>query len=388
MYTLSASEWAGILLLEAEGTPFTHFELWELIGKSDAVATFHFVEGSAAFEQFGSQVVGTVNYTMEERIGMSPESDLKAVRIVPLMRALSVEQGKLLKYRGVLVEEIRTVSFVPTNRKVERHASGEKKVPNVITIPYKHDPAVNIDRLRQGYLIRKNNDGIELTSYEKDVLVGLMLAANEGRIDSRILNHLGHDAKSAEDSVDVRYHRLTATQRLRALTDKEKCALDDAEQFRRLRNVLAVLKEVEKSQLKAEEASLAGSAIAEILKSIKRFEPSVLLHSKPQVHWEIESYAHIALRHVRDFQVGRFREKTSFPYQVKDLQTLIEKVLGTLKDEIEHHFSVSPSKPFTRHGAMSAFFNGDYYSLRIEAFGRLAAFYVRTDQNEAPPEAG
>lgn len=382
MVEIHSYTWAGLTLLEVDGRPFTCFELWELVGKFDTVATFHFVEGSAAFEQLGPEVSGTINYTVEERIGMSPESNLDAVKIVPLRGGLSVDQSKRLKYRGVSIVDIRRVSFMPTNRVVERHDSGEKKVPNVITIPYKHDPTVNIDRLRKRYLVTKNNDGIKLIGYEKDVLVGLLLAENEGRIDSRILSYLGHDVKSAEASVDVRYARLSATQRRRALTHDEKHALEESEQIRYVHNVTAVLKEVAKSQLTPEEAPRARAVIGEIVEAVRRFEPAVLLHCNPQVYWDIDSYAHITLRHIKDFQVGRFREKTPFPYKVKDLRTLIEKVLRGLREEIEHHFKGPSAGPFTRHGAMSLFFNGDYYSVRIEPSGRLVAFYVRTDENE------
>jgi hypothetical protein len=53
---------------------------------------------------------------------------------------------------------------------------------------------------------------------------------------------------------------------------------------------------------------------------------------------------------------------------------LIEKVLGSIDDEISHHFATQQG-PFVRHGAMAVVFNGDRFHLRIDPDGRLAQFH-------------
>ncbi len=123
------------------------------------------------------------------------------------------------------------------------------------------------------------------------------------------------------------------------------------------------------------EGESAKIVLREILTSIESFSPSVLLHGKFQVYWDIDSYIHIALRHVKDYQVGNYRDKTPFPYKANDLKSLIEKVLHRVEEELEQHLSQESDKDFTRHGEMAIFYNGDHYHLRINTEGRLVQFH-------------
>jgi hypothetical protein len=108
----------------------------------------------------------------------------------------------------------------------------------------------------------------------------------------------------------------------------------------------------------------------------KSFTPSILMHGKKQIYWDIESYLHIVMRHVREYQLGDFKRKTPFPYKAEDLETLIEKILKSVEDEIKVHFSDHPSTEFYRCGNMGIEFNGDHYHLRIDTKGRLVQFHA------------
>ncbi len=105
------------------------------------------------------------------------------------------------------------------------------------------------------------------------------------------------------------------------------------------------------------------------------FSPSTLLHGKNQVYWDIDSYIHIALRHIKDYQLGNYKNKTPLPYKAVDLESLINKVLYQVKAEIEHHLSKELNNDFSRHGEMGIFYNGDHYNLRINTEGRLTQFH-------------
>jgi tRNA U54 and U55 pseudouridine synthase Pus10 len=61
-----------------------------------------------------------------------------------------------------------------------------------------------------------------------------------------------------------------------------------------------------------------------------------------QIFWDIDSYLNIVMRHVKQLQIGRFKNKSPFPYKFEDLQNLIEKVLGKIEDEIKRHFDEKP----------------------------------------------
>jgi hypothetical protein len=82
------------------------------------------------------------------------------------------------------------------------------------------------------------------------------------------------------------------------------------------------------------------------------------------------------MRHVRETKVGdRFVSKTVFPYQPKDILSLVKAVLRTISKEIDQHFEVNPKKNFFRKGTQALYYNGDYYGLYIAPNGRLETFY-------------
>ncbi|WP_135622237.1 hypothetical protein [Solemya pervernicosa gill symbiont] len=113
------------------------------------------------------------------------------------------------------------------------------------------------------------------------------------------------------------------------------------------------MKELSKAGISNKYNSSDNCTIAAVLESSKGFYPSVLLHGKLQVYWDIDSYVHIALRHVKDYQVGGLREKTPFPYKSSDLKSLIEKVLQRVELEIKEYLESGQTTDFTRHGKMA-----------------------------------
>lgn len=99
------------------------------------------------------------------------------------------------------------------------------------------------------------------------------------------------------------------------------------------------------------------------------------MHVKKQVYWDVNSYIHIALRHLNEYQLGHFKLKTPFPYKTEDLKSLIENVLQRIDREIEDYLGSSKTNDFTRHGKMGVEYNRDHYHLRINKDGKLIQFH-------------
>lgn len=137
-----------------------------------------------------------------------------------------------------------------------------------------------------------------------------------------------------------------------------------------------MLKEIKRSGINSEELAESSTIFETIIPSLFNFEPAILLYGKKQIYWDIDSYLHIIFRHIKDLQIGYFKNKSSFPYKFEDLRMLIEKVLGKVKDEIKKHFEEKSGKDFKRVGKMSVFFNDDYYSIQIDKQGRLVNIYI------------
>ena len=136
------------------------------------------------------------------------------------------------------------------------------------------------------------------------------------------------------------------------------------------------MKELVRARLSNSVSKSEKDAIKIIIESVKKFSPSILMHGKNQVYWDVDSYIHITVRHLKDYQLGNYQNKTPLPYKADDLELLIEEVLCRVEDEIRQYLLKKPTDNFTRHGKMAIYFNGDYYHLRINKEGRLTQFHT------------
>jgi len=368
--------------IEVWGDSFCHEDLYELIGKNRFMSTFVFRPGTEARSKYGESVTGVIFYAKDEvdvlkglnqEPAVAPEGFLKIHSPMP---ALTQAQREELKYGGIPVTDIHYISFLPYTRDEGRYESGQKVVPNIIEIPYEDDGRVDYDNLYQHYVASKINSKTELIPHEKEKLIGITLGINDGHIDSRLLNHLGFELEEVRNNLNIWYHRYKTRERRGIISEEEKTKLSDLEFIRWSGTMIKFLGEVKKSGVSSKELLKNKPAIKTILSSLSRFEQNILLHGKKQVYWDIDSYLHITMRHVKQLQLGHFKDRTPFPYSFEDLEALIDQVLGTIEDEIKRHFREKPGKNFLRLGKMSVFFNGDYYCLQIDKGGRLVTLYV------------
>lgn len=375
-YNVTKHELAGITVFEVTGS-FNHRDIWELAGEKSRVATFTFALGSGTALRLGKSVVGVPMYSPKERAVQAANCGTN-LRIEATMRDLSQSIKRELEHSGFPIADIASILIVPFDRPVERHEGGEKKIPNVITIPYTHDPTVNVDRLTQNLLVMKHNHGNELAPFEKEQLIGITLGLNDGHIDRRILEQFGFTAETAQNSTAVRFYRLQAKERQpgKVLSEEEAKLLEDARETRKLEAFIAAIKELQSSGLATVEDEQTRAALKTVFDAVTKFRPAVVLNWKRPVYWDLEGYVHIAMRHIREMQVGRYTEKTPFPYRSEDLESLIEKVLGSIRDDIHAHFEERPGQAFFRAGSRSVYFHGDYYSFHIDPNGRLTNFHA------------
>lgn len=377
-YQIIESLVGGIQFFEVWGECFSQEDLFSFVGKEQFMCTFGFKPDSDSLAKFGQTITGVIFYSKDELEADASDckSNQPTIRIVSPMPDLNQAVREDLKYGGFLITDIAYLCFSPYKQTEEHHESGEKKVPNIICIPYEDDPKVDVDKLYQNYLTTKNNAGDELIPYEKEEFVGITLAINNGRIDKRLLSYFGFDIDKMKDYRNIWYHYYKTKERRKTITEEEKSNFADIKFIRTTESFLKLFSEIKKSGVHPDEISRSKPVIQTIISSLSDFEPGILLHGKKQIFWDVDSYLHIVMRHIKQLQIGHFKNKTPIPYKFEDLETLIEKVLGTVGDEIERHFQERPGKDFRRNGKMSILFNGDYYCLHIDNHGRLVTLYV------------
>lgn len=368
----------GLPSIDVYGEKFNYIDLYKLVGQNQFMTTFTLKPNSDSHNLYGSSVLGTIYYDKKSLTSLEEDSDLlkseNKIRIDSPPQTLSEDKRGDLKYTGIAIEDIEYISFLAYSQKVERHETGEKKIPNIINIEVDFD-GIDPDKLNQSYLVRKHNAGTELIQFEKEQLIGILLAFNNGTIDSRILNTFGFTLQDIESNLNIWIQIYKVKERKNQLTEIDKKNYIECSSIIKIERMTIVFKEFKQSNIFNSSKSLDVSSIKKIFDLIDDFSPSILMHGKKQVYWDFDSYAHIMIRHIQDFQIGAFKSKTSLPYKSSDLKTLIEKVLGKIEPEIKNHFASNPSNEFKRVGKMAVLFHGDHYNLRINQEGKLIQFH-------------
>ena len=371
----------GLPSMEIYGESFHYQDLYEMVGKSQFMTTFELKRDSLSFQEYGASVLGVIVYdrktmsSLESSIQSGCEVSKEIIRIDSHCREISGEKKGDLKYRGIRTEDIASISFLPYKRQSENYDTGEKKIPDIIEIEVDCID-VDPDVLNRNHLVSKHNSGTELAQFEKEQLVGITLAFNNGQVDSRILKTFGFTEEDLKSNLEIWASLYKVKERRNQMTEVDKKNHSQIKDILFLEKVGKVAKELAASELTEILKDSEYETIVDIFEAVKGFSLSILMHGKKQVYWNIDSYIHIALRHLKDYQIAGFKSKTHFPYKAKDLKSLIEKVLQRVEDEIKTHFSSKPDSDFTRHGKMAIFYNGDHYHLRINASGRLVQFHT------------
>ncbi|WP_299494410.1 hypothetical protein [uncultured Shewanella sp.] len=371
----------GIPSVEVSGAAFHYQDLYEIVGKSQFMTTFELRVGSLSHGEFGHSLLGVVFYdrgaldSLVASFHTGQEVSKKRIRVDSPNRELSDAKRGDLKYRGINVEDIESISFLPYREESKKYDTGEKKVPNVIEVKVDCSD-LDTDILNQNYLVSKHNSGVKLVCYEKEQLIGITLAFNNGSIDSRIISEFGVTEEDLKTNLNIWLSFYKVKERRGSLTELDKTNFSEIKSILAMDRFNKIVKELNHVGITNDIEDSDKPVFKSIFEAVEKFSPSIILHGKKQVYWDVDSYIHLALRHLKDYQLGNFKQKTPFPYKSTDLKSLIEKVLYRIKPEIEVYLASNPTADFTRHGKMAVVYNKDHYHLRINPEGRLVQLHT------------
>lgn len=371
----------GLPSIEVAGVQFHYQDLYEMVGQNQFMTTFELRKGSASHSKYGGSVLGVIFYdrkgldSLERSFQAGVEIAKQRIRIDSPCRKLSEEKKGDLKYIGISIDDIEAISFLPYVRETEKYETGEKKVPDIIEIEVDCSD-IDTDILNQNYLASKQNSGTKLIQYEKEQLIGITLAFNNGHVDSRLLAEFGFTEDDLKTNHNIWMSLYKVKERRNQLTEVDKKNYAEVKGIISLEKFNKVVREFVSTGISASLEKADSSILKNIFSAVENFSPSILMHGKNQVYWDVNSYIHIALRHLKDYQLGHFKLKTHFPYKAEDLKSLIQKVIQRIDAEIEDYLGSNPTGDFTRHGKMGIEYNRDHFHLRINKEGRLTQFHT------------
>jgi hypothetical protein len=371
----------GLPGVEVAGGTFNAKDIYDFIGREQYSSTFIFKANSAAFRAYGQSITGFACYDvktkalLENNQSSSDHDSISQLKIDLALGELSVTQKHELKYKGISIFDIDSISFLRHKQKIEFHPTGEKRIPNVVEIKADFS-AINHDALLINYLISKQNSGVELIRFEREQLIGLLLAKDDFKIDARILNALGFSLEQAKIDHAIWYQTYKSLERQGKITLERVETFNEMKLLESLTRLNALVSEIKISGAFELTEINENEQFKKICEQTFKFTPSILMHGKQQVFWDLQSYLHIALRHVQEFQLGRFKEKTPFVYKANDIASLLEKVLRCVEEDLRAYLLEKPKNTFKRHGSMAIEFNGDFYNISIEPSGRVEQFHM------------
>ena len=84
----------------------------------------------------------------------------------------------------------------------------------------------------------------------------------------------------------------------------------------------------------------------------------------------VQTLEQIKISTLRDLH---FKAKTSFSYKQKDIRRILSIAVKQFENKIQAR--LSKGLDFRTYGEKALYFNGNYYSMRIESNGRIHSFH-------------
>jgi len=353
------------------------------VGQFDRYAIFDFYYGSDAYQKYGDTVYGYIIYTPSERAKLKLEINSDNIGnddgLVLLDGALQdTEKNALLKTEGFWARDIRRLSTLDIGPIKNQYDNADvKDVPNTINIDF--SPGLFDGERMQLVLFRKRmENGIPLIPAEKRVYYSLMLLLEPDQLSDDDKKTFLIDPDTGKYYDDVWITTLKTLVYADRKNNPFTTVLNNALANRRKERIAFIChhlgianKHIDKLKTENEAAWM------ELMKLVYGFEAETLtLWGWTQhVYWDFERFIHIYLRHYKKFLINESSkgQGTGFQYSLKDIRRIINIVLDANKDAIESRLKAG--KGFHLQNDKGYYFNGNYYSLKIDPDGRLMQFH-------------
>lgn len=353
------------------------------VGQFDRYAIFDFYYGSEAYHKYGATVYGHIIYTPSERAKLKSEINSDNISnndgLVRLAGALQdTAVNELLRKEGFWARDIRSMGTLDVGPIKNQYDNTDvKDIPNTIKVDFSPD-YFDAERL-QLYLYRKRmEEGIPLIPAEKRKYYSLILLLESEKLSDDDKTTFLKDPQTGRFYDDVLITIFETMVRADRENSPFKVALSNALANRRKARIAFICRHLGISTRHIDKLKTENNeAWTELMRLVYGFEDETLtLWGWTQhVYWDFERFIHIYLRHYKKFLIEESSkgQGTGFQYTLKDIRSIINIVLEANKDEIESR--LKEGKGFHIQNDKGHYFNGNYYSLRIDPDGKLMQFH-------------
>jgi hypothetical protein len=367
---------------------YSEEEVYTLVGKQDKTATVIFKTNSDSFELYGPHVTVLFLYTQYEREELdqritNPDSITPGIiKVRHLTSQLDKEKIKQLESDGINTNDISSILYFKNDTQNTFH-SKEKRVIKKLEIPIRIQPKGRDFDWMYGFAKRSVESGTGLSPKERQFYLAGKLYYEHEVLTNEERNEIFDDAHGMDEGVELEHLKIKYQREEVDDTDKKRIVQlirkkdkDDMELLDKY------LKETGSSLSKLAKEDL-DSATKLLFRISKYREKHFNVVGKKAIYLDVDRYLHVYMRHVEEMKINKhFVHKSNIQWNEEDVVIVIDKVIEKINDEIQVFFERNPGKRYSRYGKESVYFEGDYYTLHIEANGSISTFHRTWKEQE------
>ncbi|MBB2145755.1 hypothetical protein GM921_09675 [Pedobacter sp. LMG 31464] len=362
---------------------FSIQSIFSAIGQYDRYAIFNFLRGSAAFETYGGTVYGYIIYLPSERARLKQEMEAGNTSsddgTIFLDGALQdKEKNQRLLTKGFLSTDIASINIMDLGPiKNQYDETNVKEIPNTINIDF-HPEFLSGEKMLLHVFRLKLKEGIPLIPDEVRRYYGLQLLLEPEQVTDENKVNILTDPATGKYYDDVLITILSSFVEADREGSPFRYALNNALSNRRKTRVAYICRHLGIALKHIDKLRIENiGAWQELMTLVYRFEPETLTcwGWTHHVYWDFERFIHIYLRHYKKFLINESSkgQGTGFLYTIKNIRRIINIVLDANKVAIEERLKAG--KGFHLQNDKGHYFNGNYYSIKIDPDGRLMQFH-------------
>jgi len=358
------------------------------VGQYDRYAIFDFYYGSDAFKKYGTTVYGHIIYTPSQRAHLKKEMESNNIGdddgLILLDGALQDKnKNEELRTVGFMAKDVYRLSTLDIGPiKNEYENKDIKDIPNTIKIDFDAS-GTNAEEMQLMMFRKRLEKNIPFIPYELQKYYSLIMLLEPENLSEEdkvkylmdVNGHFHHNVIITVLSTFVHFHKQE--QPYRGILNK-------ALYNRRIERINYICKHLGIAAKHIDNLKESNpNSWNELVRVVYGFEPETLTlwGWKHHIYWDFERFIHIYLRHYPNFFIPESSkgQGTSFQYNFKDIRRIVTIVLKANKEAIEDRLSAG--KGFHIQNEKGYYYNGNYYSLKIESDGRLAQFHPQDQVN-------
>jgi hypothetical protein len=366
---------------------YTIEEIYCLVGKEDKTAGLTFKYESEAYNLYGSFISVVFIYNQYEREQMEhlvqviPFTQKGIIKAKYLEIELTSDKVDRLLNEGIYSGDIAEILYNQSSSVNTYHSIGKRQLTK-IEIPIRIKPRGRDLNWMYGFSKKQNEDGIIQCPRERAFyLAGKLFYEPETLTVDENEEIFGNG--KLDDNVEWEFLKIKHIRE--EISNEENLRLCELYSKKKRENISKLdnyLKQAGSSlkKLSKENIDQAG----ELLLRVMHFKERRLnVMGKHPIYIDLDSFLHIYMRHVEEFQVNKhFEQKDNFQWNEEDVFNVMGHVIKYIDKEYQDFREKKPTQRFSKYGRQSIYFEGDYYTFHIESNGRISTFYKNKKGHE------